>query len=86
MAGRGTNIEQVLSHEMQLALLNYREETEKEIYVSFINNKVYVAVTEPKDILEPELFYSNVSFELVREFFEELQLLLSILEDLDVNN
>ena len=86
LASKGTNIEQVLSHEMQLALMNYREETEKEIYVSFIKNKVYVAVTEPKDILEPELFYSNVSFELVREFFEELQLLFSILEDLDVNN
>lgn len=86
LASRGINIEQILSPEMQSAILNYREETDKEIYVSFINNKVYVAVTEPKDILEPELFYSNVSFELVRDFFEELQLLLSILEDLDVNN
>ena len=86
LASKGTNVEQVLSHEMQVALLNYREKTEKEIYVSFINNKVYVAVTEPKNILEPELFYSNVSFDLVREFFEELQLLLSIFEDLDVNN
>ena len=86
LASRGLNIEQVLSKDMQKALLNFRERTDKEIYVSFINNKVYVAVTEPKDILEPEIFYSNVSFDLLREFFEELQLLLSILEDLDVNN
>ena len=85
-ASRGLDIEQVLSKDMQKALLNFRERTDKEIYVSFINNKVYVAVTEPKDILEPEIFYSNVSFDLLREFFEELQLLLSILEDLDVNN
>ena len=86
LASRGLNIEQVLSRDMQKALLNFRERTDKEIYVSFIDNKVYVAVTEPKDILEPEIFYSNVSFDLLREFFEELQLLLSILEDLDVNN
>ena len=86
LASRGANVEEVLSHDMQQALLDYRTKTEKEIYVSFINNKVYVAVTEPKDILEPEVFRSNVSFELVRDFFEELQLLFSVLEDLDVNN
>jgi len=86
LASRGAQVERILSWDMQNALLNYRERTQKEIYVSFIDNKVYVAVTEPKDILEPEIFRSNVSFELVREFFEDLQLLFSVLEDLDVNN
>ena len=46
---------------------------------------MFLAVTEPKDLLEPNVFQSNVSFELVREFFEDLQLLLSVLEDMDVN-
>jgi len=86
LASRGAQVEKILSWDMQRALLNYRKRTQKEIYVSFINNLVYIAVTEPKDILEPEIFRSNVSFELVREFFEDLQLLFSVLEDLDVNN
>lgn len=85
MASRNANIENILSREMQNAILNYREKTEKEIYISFINSKIFIAVTEPKDLLEPFLFKSNVSFELVREFFEDLQLLFSVLEDLDVN-
>ncbi len=84
-ASRNTNTSKVLSEELQKALLNYRKKTGKEIYVSFINTKIFIAVTEPKDILEPKIFQSNVSFELVREFFEDLQLLFSILEDLDVN-
>lgn len=85
MASKNANVNNILSHEMQNAILNYRENTEKEIYVSFIGSKIFLAVTEPKDLLEPNIFQSNVSFELVREFFEDLQLLLSVLEDLDVN-
>jgi len=86
LASKNADVERVLSRDMQKALLKFRENTDKEIYVSFIDNTVYIAVTEPKDILEPEVFLSNVSFELVRDFFEDLQLLLSALEDLDVNN
>lgn len=85
MASKNANVNNILSREMQNAILNYREKTEKEIYVSFIGSKIFIAVTEPKDLLEPNVFQSNVSFELVREFFEDLQLLLSVLEDLDVN-
>ena len=85
LASRNANINNILSIEMQEALLNYRKQTKKEIYVSFINSKIFIAVTEPKDLLEPHIFQSNVSFELVREFFEDLQLLFSVLEDLDVN-
>ena len=85
MASKNANVNNILSRDMQNAILNYREKTEKEIYVSFIGSKIFIAVTEPKDLLEPNVFQSNVSFELVREFFEDLQLLLGILEDLDVN-
>ena len=85
MANRNANMENILSIEMQNAILNYRAQTEKEIYVSFIGNKMFIAVTEPKDLLEPYVLQSNVSFELVREFFADLQLLFSVLEDLDVN-
>lgn len=85
MANKSANTNSILSYDMQNAILNYRAQTEKEIYVSFIGSKMFIAVTEPKDLLEPYVFKSNVSFELVREFFEDLQLLLSVLEDLDVN-
>ncbi len=85
MASKNANVNNILSHEMQKAILSYREKTEKEIYLSFIGSSMFLAVTEPKDLLEPHIFQSNVSFELVREFFEDLQLLLSVLEDMDVN-
>ena len=82
-ATRDANTSSLLSSDMQQAIVDYREETGKEIYVSFINSDIYIGVTEPKDILEPYIFRSNVSFELVREFFEDIQLLVSIVQDFD---
>ena len=85
-ATREANIAGLLSKDMQHAIIDFKEETGKEIYVSFIGSKIYIGVTEPKDILEPFIFSSNVSFELVREFFEDIQMLVSIVQDLDTNH
>jgi Protein of unknown function (DUF3137) len=79
-------IKTVLSVDMQRALLAYKERTKKEIYVSIIEDKIYLAVSQEKDLMEPNLFYSNVSFEVIREFYEDIQLLLSIVKDIDVMN
>lgn len=76
----------VLSEDMQHRLSEYYHKTEKQIYISFQGNKIYIAVTEHKDILEPFIFQTNVSFELVREFYEDLTLLLEIVEDFDVHH
>ena len=76
----------LLSPEMQDAILDYRDSTASEIYLSFIGNDFYVAVSEPNDLLEPFLFQSNVSFDLAREFYDKLRLLMSIIRDFDVNN
>jgi hypothetical protein len=56
------------------------------MYFSFQGNQIYMAVTEQKDILEPKLFQSNVSFELIREFFEDIHLLLEIVEDFEATH
>jgi hypothetical protein len=78
-----THVIGILSDPMQEALANYVYETGKEIFMAFSDQDIYVAVTEDKDILEPNILRSNLSFELVREFFEDVQLLLRIIEDFD---
>ena len=78
-----TNVGGVLSKDMQHLILDYSLKTGKEFYVSFLEEKIYIAITEPKDMLEPFIFQSNVSFELVKEFFEDIYLLMSIVEDFD---
>lgn len=78
-----THVIGILSEPMQEAIVKYVEQTGKEIYMAFIDRNIYAGITEPRDILEPYLFRSNLSFELVREFFEDIHLALSIVEDFD---
>ncbi len=85
-ATQDANIRDLLSKDMQYAILDYIERADKYVYFSFQRNDIYIAVTEPKDLLEPKLFQSNVSFDLVREFFEDIHLLLRIVEDFDLTH
>lgn len=86
LATKETRIRNVLTEHLQQAIVDYRVKTDKQIYLSFSNRFIYIAVTEPKNLLEPYIWRSNVSFELVREFFQDLQLLLQIIEEIDEND
>ena len=70
----------ILTPELQDTIIDYQQRTGADIYLSFVGSHLYVAVTEHKDLLEPHLWQSNVSFELVREFYQEIRTLLDILE------
>lgn len=81
----------VLSADLQRAVLRFRQRfqevnREKEIYLSMIDDKIYIALTQDKDLLEPSLFQNTVSFEVVREFYQDIHLLLDILREVDVMN
>ena len=76
----------LLSPEMQAAIIDFRLRTGKEIYMSILGREIYIAVTEHKDLMEPFIFQSNVSFDLIREFFEDIQLMIQIVAEFDEKN
>lgn len=78
-----THVAGILSEPMQDAIIEYCKTTGKEIYISFLGKNIYLAVTEPRDLLEPYIFRTNLSFELVRGFWEDLNLLIKIVQDFD---
>ncbi|MEM8527005.1 MAG: DUF3137 domain-containing protein [Bacteroidota bacterium] len=73
----------ILSTEMQKSIADYCKTYRKQIYFSVIDQEIYLFLTEPKDFLEPYFFRSNVSFELVKEFFEDVELVIKIIEEFD---
>ncbi len=79
-------IHSLLSEEMQNDILDYYDFTGCRMYLSVIGNDIYIAIDEPNDLLEPSIFQSNVSYDLVREFYEKLMILISIVSDFDENN
>jgi Protein of unknown function (DUF3137) len=85
------NIRDVLSPEFQQELLDFRQKfqsmnRQKEIYLSIIGDDIYIALSQDKDLLEPSLLRSNVSYESAREFYDDIALLLDLVLRIDVMN
>lgn len=84
-------IKDVISEEFQKAILRFRQHfqdvsREKEIYFSIIGDKIYIALRQDRDLLEPSLFANNTSYEVVNEFYEDLKLLLELVMEVDAMN
>lgn len=78
-------VDKLLSPHIFQSILEYKKTTDKDIFVSVVSDDIYIAVSESNDILEPNFFRSNASFELVKEFFEDLMLIIAIIEDFDLH-
>jgi len=76
----------LLSEEMQATMINYHTKTKKDLFFSFIDNDLYIAVEEPKDILEPYIFRSNANFDLIFDFYARLTMLIGIVQDFDASH
>lgn len=85
-ASRDINPLLTLTPDLQKVILEYSRRTQKHLYVSFINQDLYIAITEPDDLLEPSIFQSNISFELIQKFFQDIYTLISIVQEFDKNN
>ncbi|MEY3053172.1 MAG: hypothetical protein RLY31_2957 [Bacteroidota bacterium] len=53
------------------------------VFFAIDGHHVYVAVSNDKDTLEPSWLSSNVSFELVREFFQDIETALFVVKAID---
>jgi hypothetical protein len=81
----------VLSTELQTAILEFRQSyldknQEKDIYLSIIGDNLFVALSQRRNLLEPNLLKQAVSFEHVHEFYDDLQMVFQLVEMLDVMN
>ncbi|MEH2216465.1 MAG: DUF3137 domain-containing protein [Nostoc sp.] len=77
----------VLSTNLMDKIVNFRKRTNRNIYISFVDDMIYIAIEEAveNNILEPNLYKSVLSFAPLREYFETLNLMLGIVEDLNLD-
>lgn len=85
-AESGVDVNTLLSQNAFKTIMDYKKNSGKKIYVSFHKGYVNIAITESKDILEPKILKSNANFKLIREYFEDILLIMSIVEDFDLNH
>jgi hypothetical protein len=75
----------ILSTSLMRRILEYKRKTGKALHLSFANSNIYVAITTGRDMFEPRLFRSLVGAETLREYLDDLQMILGIVEDMNLN-
>ena len=76
----------VLSTSLMRRITEFKQKHPNPLYISFVNSFLYVAIAYKKDLFEPSYFKKLTRFSLVQEFFEDIHLAVSIVEELNLNN
>ncbi|MFN3554999.1 MAG: DUF3137 domain-containing protein [Bacteroidales bacterium] len=76
----------VLSTSLMQRITAFRRKHPNPLYISFVNSFLYIAISYKRDLFEPGWFKKLARFELVQEYFEDIQLAVSIVEELNLNN
>ncbi len=75
----------ILSPSLMRRIVAFKRKTRSEIRLSFVGSKVYVAVPFERKLFEPSLVKTILDTELLEDYFEDLQLAIGIVEDLNLN-
>jgi hypothetical protein len=75
----------ILSTSLMQRILDFRKKTDKRVYISFVGSDVFVAIPYKRSLFEPSVFYKLTSFKGAHEHFENLNLVLGIVDDLNLN-
>jgi hypothetical protein len=75
----------ILSTSLMRRILDFKNKTGSKIYLSFTGSKVYVAVPMTKNMFEPKYFASVSDFAPILDYYRDLCLAVSIVDDLNLN-
>lgn len=75
----------VLSTSLMQRITKFREKHNNPLYISFVSSFIYVAIGYSRNLFEPSYFKKLTRFETVREYFEDIQLAVGIVEDMNLN-
>ena len=80
-----TEARYILSTSLMKRILDYKIKSKKDIQLSFVSSRLFVSVPYGKDLFEPKLFGEITDFESVEEYYNDLKLVLELIEDLNLN-
>ena len=66
-------------------ILSFKKQTNKNIQLSFVDRRLYVAIPYSKALFEPRLFGDMINFSDIQEYHDDLNLVISIAETLNLN-
>ncbi len=75
----------ILSTNLLKRIVDYKIKTGKQIYLSFIENKVFIAISYVKSLFEPKLFKTLFDFNMIQEYYEDFKLAINFVDELKLN-
>ena len=75
----------ILSPSLMERILSFKKQTKKGIQLSFVDSRLYVTVPYSKDLFEPKLFGDIVNFEHIKDYHNDLSLVLDLIQTLNLN-
>ena len=75
----------ILSTNLMNRLVKFQKKAHRNVYISFIEGHLCIAIRYYHNLFEPKLFTSMLSFAPLKEYFENLQLMIGIVQDLNLN-
>jgi hypothetical protein len=75
----------VLSTSLMQRILDFKRKTGKRVYIAFVGSQVFVAIPYKRSLFEPSVFSKVTSFRGAHRHFEDLDLALGIVDDLNLN-
>ena len=75
----------ILSTNLMNRLVQFQKKAQRDVYISFIEGHVFIAIPYYHNLFEPKIFKSMLYFAPLKEYFETLQLMIGIVQDLNLN-
>ncbi|MFH1771797.1 MAG: DUF3137 domain-containing protein [Candidatus Omnitrophota bacterium] len=75
----------ILSTSLMKRITDFKKKTKRQIYLSFISQNVYVAISYTRNLFEPRVFKTLLDFNPIKEYYNDLALAVGIVEDLNLN-
>jgi len=75
----------VLSTSLMKRIVDFRQKSNRKIHLSFVGSMVFVAISFTRNLFEPRVFTTLLDFAPVREYYEDLQLAIGIVDDLNLS-
>ncbi|WP_264790297.1 DUF3137 domain-containing protein [Aureispira anguillae] len=83
---RDVHYKEILTPELITAINQYHLKSGKKVYASFYNSHFYMAIDDHQNLLEASVFHSNLNFELIAAYYQELTLFTEIVKDFDITH
>jgi hypothetical protein len=76
----------ILSPALMARITNFAQKYPKQaLHISFVNSYLFVAIAYNKDLFEPNYFRSILNIDQALQYFEDIQFVVGIVEDLNLN-